>query len=227
MTKFKICGMRDAGHAIVAAGAGASFMGFVFVEGVRRQLAPDEARAIIGEYRVGRKNAPGPGLVGLFADQPVAFVVNVVEQCGLDYVQLCGSEDADYWDRMPVPVFRQVRVKDDGDRDDSVGETVRRVQTVADHGQTPLLDTYRPYVQGGTGHTFDWAIAAAVTRQFETVLAGGLTPENVGAAIAAARPWCVDVSSGVETDGVKDPVRIRAFANAVRAADTGPALIQH
>ena len=157
----------------------------------------------------------------------LAFVVNVVEQCGLDYVQLCGSEDADYWDRMPVPVFRQVRVKDDGDRDDSVGETVRRVQTVADHGQTPLLDTYRPYVQGGTGHTFDWAIAAAVTRRFETVLAGGLTPENVGAAIAAARPWCVDVSSGVETDGVKDPVRIRAFANAVRAADTGPALLQH
>ncbi len=226
MTKFKICGMRDAGHAIVAAGAGASFMGFVFVEGVRRQLAPDEARAIIGKYRAGRKDAPGPGLVGLFADQPAEFVVDVVKRCGLDHVQLCGSEDADYWDRMPVPVFRQVRVKDDGDRDESVGETVRRVQTVADHGQTPLLDTYRPYVQGGTGHTFDWAIAAAVTRRFETVLAGGLTPENVGAAIAAARPWCVDVSSGVETDGVKDPARIRAFANAVRAADADPALLQ-
>ena len=226
MTKFKICGVRNAGHALVAAEAGASFMGFVFVEGVRRQLAPDEARAIIGEYRAGRNNAPGPGLVGLFADQPAEFVVNVVERCGLDYVQLCGSEDADYWDRMPVPVFRQVRVKDDGNRDEAVCETVRRVQTVADHGQTSLLDTFRPYVQGGTGHTFDWAIAAAVTKRFNAVLAGGLTPENVGAAIAATRPWCVDVSTGVETDGVKDPARIRAFADAVRAADADPALLQ-
>lgn len=219
MTIFKICGIREAGHALVAAEAGASFIGFNFVEGVRRQLTVDEAQVVIDEYRAGLGGASCPGLVGLFADQPAEFVACVVKQFGLDYVQLCGPEDSDYWERMPVPVYKQVRVNDDGDRDAVVRVTVERVRSIADHGQTPHLDTYRPHVQGGTGHTFDWAIAAAVTQRFRTVLAGGLTPENVGAAIAATRPWCVDVSSGVETDGIKDPSRIRAFAEAVRAAD--------
>lgn len=221
MTKFKICGVRSAEHALVAAESGASFMGFVFVEGVRRQLAVDDARAIIGEYRNRLAHAPGPGLAGLFADQPVEFVVDVVERCGLDYVQLCGSEGPDYWSRMPVPVLRAVRVNDSGDLEAVVRDTLEIVQAIADHGQTPHLDTYRPESPGGTGHTFDWAIAAAVTERFKVVLAGGLTPETVGAAIAATRPWCVDVSTGVETDGEKDPARIRAFADAVRAADAG------
>ena len=201
-------------------------MGFVFVEGVRRQLAVDEARAVIEEYRARRPGSAGPGLVGLFADQPAEFVVNVVEQCGLDYVQLCGSEDADYWDRMPVPVLRAVHVKDDGERDAVVRDTLDLVQDIINHGQTPHLDTYRPESPGGTGHTFNWNIAAAVTRRFKVILAGGLTPENVGDAMAAARPWCVDVSSGVETDGIKDSSKIRAFADAVRAADADATLVQ-
>ena len=225
MTRFKICGLRDAEHAVVAAEAGASFLGFVFVEGVRRQLAVDEAKAVVEEYRARRGDEPGPGLVGLFADQPAEFVIKVVEQCGLGYVQLCGSEDADYWGRLPVPIFRQVRVRDDGDRDSAIRETVQRVRSVADHGQTPHLDTFRPDAQGGTGHTFDWSIAAAVPQRFKAILAGGLTPENVGHAIAAVRPWCVDVSSGVESGGIKDASRIRAFADAVRAADAGATLI--
>ena len=105
----------------------------------------------------------------------------------------------------------------------SFADTMRRVQEIADHGQTPHLDTYRPEQPGGTGHTFDWDIAAAVTEKFEVVLAGGLTPENVAAAISATNPWCVDVSTGVETDGVKDPAKIRAFAKAVHTADAGTA----
>ena len=219
MTRFKICGVRSADHARAAEEAGASFLGFVFVEGVRRQLAVDEAKAIIGEYRAQRGDAPGPSLAGLFADQTAEYVSDVVERCGLDYVQLCGSEGPEYWDRMPVPVLRAVRIRDDGVRDAVVRDTLEIVQEIADHGQTPHLDTYRPEQPGGTGHTFDWAIAAAVTQRFNVILAGGLTPENVGAAIAAANPWCVDVSSGVETDGAKDPAKIRAFADAVRAAD--------
>ena len=185
---------------------------------MRRQLAPDEARALIDEYRARLPGPSGPALVGMFADQPAGFVIRVVERCGLDYVQLCGSEDAAYWGRMPVPVFRSIRVRDDGGRDAAVRETVRRARIIADRGQTPHLDTYRPGSPGGTGHTFDWAIAAEVTRRFKTVLAGGLTPGNVGGAIAAAGPWCVDVSSGVESGGVKDASKIVAFAEAVRAA---------
>ncbi len=219
MTGFKICGIRSAEHALVAAEAGASFMGFVFVEGVRRQLAVDDAQAIIGEYRATRDDSEGPGLAGLFADQPSDFVAEVAERCGLDYVQLCGSEGPDYWDRMPVPVLRAVRIRDDGERDDVVRDTMEIVRDIAHHGQTPHLDTYRPEQPGGTGHTFDWAIAAAIAEKFRVILAGGLTPGNVGAAIAAATPWCVDVSTGVETEGVKDPAKIRAFAEAVRAAD--------
>ena len=90
-------------------------------------------------------------------------------------------------------------------------------KVVAGH-HIPHLDKYEPGRLGGLGRTFDWSIAASVAARYDVVLAGGLTPENVGEAIAAVRPRMVDVSSGVETNGIKDPDKIRAFAHAVSAS---------
>lgn len=224
MTRLKICGLREAKHALAAADSGADYIGFVFVEGVRRRLIPARGAEIISQYRIERdrreQGPNGPGLVGLFANQPVDFVNEVVERCGLDYAQLCGDEPPGYWDQVQTKIIKQIKVRIDGPAlDEAVERTKKRVDEVLSAGHRALLDAYEPGALGGTGTAFDWSIAKAVAHDREVVLAGGLTPENIGEAIATVSPWGVDVSSGVETDGIKDEARIRAFAAAVRAAD--------
>ena len=218
MTRLKIDGLRDTAHALAAADAGADFLGFVFVEGVRRQLRVDEAAKVIEEYR--ESHGPGgPRLVGIFADQPVEFINAVVARCGLDFVQLCGDEPPELWGAIDAGVIRQVRVRDDVPLNVANDEARRKVSEAVSAGHMAVLDKDRAGSFGGTGETFDWAIAKEVAREFDVLLAGGLTPQNVAAAIEAASPWGVDVSSGVETDGHKDPSKIDAFAWAVRNAE--------
>ena len=219
-TKLKIDGLRDASHALVAAEAGADFLGFVFVPGVRRQLAVGQARSIIEVYRQSRPAEP-PRILGLFANQPLDEVNGIVRRCGLDMVQLCGDEPPEYWDRVEVPVIKQVKVRDDMSTERAVAETLDRVQEVIRRGHTAVLDKYHANAPGGTGRTFDWAIAREVSKECDFFLAGGLSPENVGEAISTVGPWGVDVSSGVETNGVKDRSKIVAFAKAVRKSDAG------
>ena len=217
MTRFKICGLRDARNAVAAAEAGADFLGFVFVPGVRRQLSSDQARDIIQEFRkVGPSHQPR--LVGLFADQPLDDVNAAVRQCGLDVIQLCGDEPPDYWDSVDGSVIRQIKVQQHGPRKQDVDRVIRCVDEVVSRGHMALLDTYEVGARGGTGRSFDWTIAAEVAKRHDFLLAGGLRPENVGEAIVTARPWGVDVSSGVETEGVKDSAKIVAFAEQVRRA---------
>ena len=219
MTLVKICGMGDPATASVAANAGADLMGFVFVEGVRRQLTPERGADIISRYRKGRR-CPGPGLVGLFANQPAGFVNEVARTCRLDFVQLCGDEGPDYWQRMEVAVIRQIKVRmDEPGIDEVTSRLMEDVNRVGGAGHRPLLDAYEPGQLGGTGSTFDWSIARTIAASRKIILAGGLTPDNVGAAIEMVAPWAVDVSSGVETDGEKDHFKIGAFLEAARAAD--------
>ena len=217
MTRFKICGLRELDHALVAADSGASFISFNFVPGVRRQVSKDQAGSVIEEFRRLRAG-DAPRVVGLFANQPVEEVSSTARSCGLDLVQLCGDEPPEYWQAVKVPVLKMVRVRDAGDPEAAIDSTRRTVAEIVSAGHTPLLDTYREGRLGGTGHTFDWSIARAVSESGPCMLAGGLNPDNVGRAIETARPWAVDVSSGVETDGVKDSDRIRAFADEVRRA---------
>ena len=217
MIRFKICGLRDADNAVVAAESGADFLGFNFVPGARRRLDVEQAKEIVAEYRR-RQGQGGPELFGLFADQPIDEVNRIVHEVGLDRAQLCGDEPPDYWDKVDVPVVKQIKVRDD-DRNRAVTETDARVHEVLTHGSTAMLDKYVEGHKGGSGRTFDWTIAAEVARDHDFLLAGGLTPENVREAIATVQPWAVDVSSGVETDGVKDAAKIQAFAQAVKRAD--------
>ena len=225
MTRFKICGLRDAENARVAADSGADFLGFVFVPGVRRELALDQAKTIIDDYRSSRE-AGGPRLVGLFADQPSEQVNRFAEYCGLDIVQLCGSEPPEYWAEVAFPIIKQVKVRDDGSAHREAAQTLRRVEEVLSHGHQAMLDSYQKGALGGTGRSFDWSIAHEVAMHHDIVLAGGLSPGNVREAISRVSPWGVDVSSGVETDGAKDPHKIVAFAREVREVDShagGPA----
>ena len=218
MTLFKICGLRDPDSAVVAAESGASFLGFNFVEGVRRQLLPERGREIIFEYRT-IAGGEGPKVVGLFANQPADFIDSVAKLCGLDYAQLCGDEPPGFWNCLSVPVIRQVKVRDDLDKRDAVALAVRDVELALDAGHLALLDKYVAGSLGGTGFSFDWEVAGEIARDHKVLVAGGLNPENVPQAIRIARPWGVDVSSGVETNGQKDPAKIKAFAAAVETAD--------
>ena len=215
MTKFKICGLRDSENALAAANAGAAFLGLNFVPGVRRQITTEQALSIVGRLRAGLGDRV-PTLVGLFANQPIDEVNRIVAQCDIELAQLCGDEPREYWGQVAVPVIRQIKVRDDVPTDAAVEMAAQQVEDVIGAGCTPMLDKYERGALGGTGHTFDWRVASELAARYDLILAGGLTPDNVARAIAEVRPWCVDVSSGVETDGVKDAAKIRRFAEEVR-----------
>ena len=226
----KICGVRRREDALVAAGAGADYVGIVFVPGRRRRIAPGEARIITEALRSNGGAAGGdapnaPQSVGLFGDQPLAEALDAIAVAGLDAVQLCGDESVAYCRQALtlVPVIKVLHIPDNAG-DDEIAGVARRIDEYAAAGCMITLDSQVAGLHGGSGQAFDWRIAARLSangpdaggRGF--LLAGGLTPDNVAAAIAAVRPWGVDVSSGVETGGVKDAAKIRRFiANAKSA----------
>ncbi len=217
MTHVKICGFRSAGPLLAAVDAGADAVGLVFVPSARRCMTADEARAVLDEARASGRTLPP--IVGLFADQPLDEVRQTVETVGLDAVQLCGSEGVEYASQLGVPVYKVISI----DAETPVSAQMPRIMVLQQRhalaGHRIVLDAQAPGEYGGTGRQFDWDLAADFARAFEMSLAGGLSPENVQEAVERVRPWGVDVSSGVETDGEKDPARVRAFLEAVRAVD--------
>lgn len=216
-TKIKICGIKTPEAAWVAASAGADYLGFVFVEGVRRQLSVTEGQAAIRSYRTrgdrrDRRRGKGPKVVGLFRNQDADWVNLVSRQADLDCIQLNGEEDEAYTRKIHKPVIRQLRIKPET----TSQELSEIVQVQLDAGRIAHLDKYDAKVPGGGGVRFDWSVAEGIANREGVLLAGGLTPENVGDAIRQLSPWGVDVSTGVETDGEKDHDKIRAFIEAVR-----------
>ncbi len=237
MTLVKICGIREPGHALAAAEAGADFIGLMFASS-RRQVSVEEAQAVArvlgGEPLAARGAASDaqtdrarwfrdrardveamvqrkrPLLVGVFADAEPATINAIAADCGLDLVQLSGHEPWDACREIARPVIKAVRVPAGASAESVLGS----VQAGAAH--LCHLDSDVRGALGGSGQTFDWGVAAEVARRFPIVLAGGLTPENVGEAVRQVRPWAVDVSSGVETEGVKDVAKIRAFIAAAK-----------
>ena len=224
--EFKICGMRSLEHALAAADAGASLLGFVFVPEVRRQVSVDHAKSVIRQCRELRGDAC-PQIVGLFANQPLREVNKMVRECELDFAQLCGDEPPDFWDNVDAWVVRQVKVDDSLPPSAAISDALRQTEEAVNRLHLTLLDKRVKGALGGTGHTFDWSIATEIARRYPVFLAGGLAPENVRKAIDTVQPWGVDVSSGVETNGVKDISKIATFGNIVRAASYGLPLSSH
>jgi phosphoribosylanthranilate isomerase len=209
----KICGVRSTEDIRAAAQAGADMVGIVFVPGVRRRVDPSHAREMVQRLR---RDYPSLRAVGLFADQPLEEVWAIASSVGLDMVQLCGHEDIPFALQVGLPVLQAVHVVGEGP---GVVEAVAaRVAALEGAGLLPLLDAGGPQ-PGGMGRSFDWGVAEEVARRgHRFLLAGGLTPENVGEAVRRVRPYGVDVSSGVESNGVKDPAKVLAFVRAAREA---------
>jgi phosphoribosylanthranilate isomerase len=215
MTRVKICGIQKLDDALVAAQAGADLIGLVFVPKRRRRLSIEAARSIV--YGLKASIDRPPRIAGLFADQPLEEVNHTIEACSLDLAQLCGQESLDYCGQVPAQTIKVLHVSEEvsGDGDiDGLAETIEMYRSA---GHLVSLDRLVEGLQGGTGQSFDWSIAARLSRRGHSfLLAGGLTPANVAQAIATAHPWGVDVSTGVETNGVKDPQKIRAFIRNAR-----------
>lgn len=199
MVRVKICGISDVENALMAAEAGADAIGLVFAPS-RRRVTVEQAREIVDAL------PPFVTKVGLFVDEDPARIEEVADACRLDVVQLHGSESPGFCAALGRTVIKAIRVKD------AASLAVMDGYRVAGF----LLDSYHPEVAGGTGRTFDWDLAEQVSGRYRVILSGGLTPANVTEAIEKVRPHGVDVSSGVETDGRKDPAKIREFVMRVR-----------
>ena len=219
MTKIKVCGFREASDALTAAEAGADYLGLVFVPSAGRRLSAEEAEALLAEFRQQWSRESSPKWVGLFGDQPAEEVVRITTRLGLDAVQLCGTEGMAYCAQMTVPVFKVIAIDTQVPASVVLPKLMVMIQRHSMAGHHPVLDTHVPGAYGGTGQAFDWALIRGLSQSFRFGLAGGLTEENVGRAIREVQPWGVDTSSGVESDGHKDPTRVRAFMKAVRETD--------
>jgi phosphoribosylanthranilate isomerase len=203
----KICGITSEEDARVAADAGADAVGFILWPGSPRRVDAATAR------RIARALPPSVVRVGVFVDAAREELVRASEEAELDLLQLHGSEPPEALADLPRRVLKAVRVGRD-----FVPQAALRYEGRA---SGILLDTDRAGLAGGTGEVFDWSLVREVRRKASfVVLAGGLRPENVKAAIEAVRPDGVDVSSGVEElPGRKDPARVRAFVDAVRSVE--------
>ena len=164
-------------------------------------------------------SGPQPKLVGVFVNAEPREVNSIADEVGLDMAQLSGDEDVDYLSEIQRPVIKAVHVPSEPPAEVAWPGVRRGLAILREAGAVPLLDTEVEGQAGGTGRPFDWEVARELAQDFDFMLAGGLTPENVAEAVARVRPWAVDVSSGVETDGVKDTAKIRAFIQAVRRAE--------
>ncbi len=223
MTIVKICGVSEPRHARAAASYGADLIGVVFAPS-RRQVTMGQARRIaeaLGERGAApvapsvaaveqRLRAARPLLVGVFADQDADTINAIADDCALDLVQLFGSEPWEACGLLNRPVLKCLNVRE--------GQTAPDILAQVHGGALPLLDPYVEGTYGGAGVTLDWDVAAQVARERSLMLAGGLRPENVAEAVRTVHPWAVDVSSGVETEGVKDVAKIRAFIKAAKEA---------
>lgn len=204
-TLVKICGLRDVESARAALDAGADFVGFVFAPS-RRQVSPDDARAIVREL------PPGAPAIGVFVNEPAERINEIASYCGLAGAQLSGDEPPEVVAAVRVPVLKALRVRGP--------EAALELERYLGVASLFVLDSFQAGAYGGTGQMLDWSVAAELAGRCPSLLAGGLTPENVEAALAAVGPRGVDVSSGVEVAGHKDPARIAAFVEAVRRADS-------
>jgi phosphoribosylanthranilate isomerase len=202
MITLKICGLTSTLDVELCARAGADALGFIFTDSPRR-LTPDEAAPLTAA-------APHDvACVGVFANSPRELIELALQRCRLDVLQFAGDETPEFCGSFDVPTLLTAR-----ERPPAPDEVQRA------HAIGVIADTRSPGVYGGTGRVLDHAVARRIRDGSPApfILAGGLTPENVADAIRRFRPHGVDVRSGVERSGRKDPHLLAAFARSVREA---------
>ncbi len=226
MTRVKICGITSLEDGLCAANAGADFLGFIFFRKSPRYIAPEAAGEITSRLTrhfsestnstaSGTGSEQRPRYIGVFVNASLAVVEETIGRANLDYAQLHGEETPAMLEALQGRGFKALRPT-------SAAEAEIEAEWFAElgpgGGPQLLIDAYDPDEYGGTGKRADWKAAAGLRRSYpRLVLAGGLTPENVAAAVEAVRPWAVDVSSGVEFEpGRKDPDKVRGFVSSAK-----------
>jgi phosphoribosylanthranilate isomerase len=211
LTRVKICGITEVSYATAAIEAGADLIGVVFAPSPR-QVTYEKGREIVAAVK--KHDVP---VVGVFVNTPAATVNAVASFCGLDWVQLSGDETWEDCRQVERPVIKAIHISHSWGEGELANEMENGQRILGSRSLVYLLDTFVEHRYGGTGQAFRWEIARRAAKKFPIIIAGGLHPENVGQVVASLRPWGVDVSSGVETGGVKDVNKIRAFVTAVRS----------
>lgn len=212
MTKVKICGITEVSYARAAIEAGADLIGVVLSPSPR-QVTYDKAREIAAAVK---KRLP---VVGVFVNMPADTVNSVASSCGLDWVQLSGDETWEYCQQMEKPVIKAIHISPEWSEKELIAHLEDGQRVLGSRSPIYLLDTFVEQRYGGTGQVFAWEIARRAATKYPVIIAGGLHPANVRQVVADLKPWGVDVSSGVESGGVKDVEKIKAFIQAVRSAD--------
>lgn len=203
-TRVKICGITREEDAGTAVAAGCDAIGLVFYRPSPRYVSPEKAARIVAGL------PPFISVVGLFVDAEPDEILQVIQQVRLDLLQFHGNETPDACERFGMPYMKAIRVKPD--------TNLLQYAEQFKHAQALLLDAFIEGVPGGTGQVFDWKIIPK-TLPLPVVLAGGLSPDNVGEAVRQVQPYAVDVSGGVELNkGIKDAAKIAAFMRGVSDA---------
>ena len=202
--RSKICGITRVEDALAAAAAGADAIGLVFYAKSPRAVRVEQAQQIIAAL------PPFVTTVGLFVDMPRPELQQILAQVPLDLLQFHGDESVEQCEGYGRPYIKALRVK--------AGDDIAALMAQYPSASGVLLDTFVEGVPGGTGLAFDWSLVPAELPK-PVILAGGLTPDNVAAAIDRVRPYAVDISGGVESaKGLKDADKVRAFIRAARGA---------
>ena len=210
MVRVKVCGITNLEDAGFCAESGAWALGMIFFEGSKRRCDVDEAARISDELR--RKLE----LAGVFVNAPLDEVAAIADACSLSLIQLHGDEGPAYCTevarRTGAKVVKAVRARD--------RQAVRALLAYRNGVSFHMVDAYVPGERGGTGETFNWELVAERRHSpLPLILSGGLTPDNVGEAIHAVRPWAVDSASGTDIEpGRKDHARVTALMRAVEHA---------
>lgn len=203
LTKIKICGIKTVDEVALINRYPVDYMGLIFAPS-KRQVTPDTARILRGLMN------PEISAVGVFVNEAAETVNRLVLSCNLQVVQLHGDESVDYCRQMKAKVWKSISVKDE--------ESLKAVETYAPYVDAILLDTYSDGQTGGTGKSFNWDLVKSLSEKYPIILAGGLTPANVVAAIETVHPQVVDLNSGLETDLIKDPQKVaKLFENLKEA----------
>jgi phosphoribosylanthranilate isomerase len=213
VTRVKICGITEVAYARAAIEAGADLIGVVLAPSPRR-VSYEQARRIAEEVK--KHNLP---VVGVFVNTPAAEVNRAAADGKLDLVQLSGDESWEYCREIERPLIKTVHIMPGWDEARLLSYLEEGQRALGSRSPLYLLDSFAEDSYGGTGRAFAWGIARRAVENFPVVIAGGLSPENVGEVVKDLKPWGVDVSSGVESGGVKDVKKIKAFIQAVRSAD--------
>ena len=213
MTNVKICGLRTLSDATIAIQEGADFIGFVFVQNVTRQINVSTAKKIIKQTKKLLQPDAQLKLVGLYVNEQIDQINQIINECELDYVQLCGNETPTQWKSLNTNVIKQLKIPPSIAEELTIDEEmiIRDAEMIYSSGAKILIDADVQGKHGGTGVLSDWDLASKISAKYPVILAGGLTPRNVSNAIQVVNPWGVDVSSGVESNSQKDPEKIAQF----------------